>query len=202
MNKSTLQKMAKQYAPQDKIIYVQVGDKNVEIKVKPVLSLAELGTAANEICELQFATDENGNESYIPWLRLFAERYVVVNHFTDIDLTALKKDDVNTYSAVEPIWQFLWSDIYEQILDAVIADDSCIGDSTYWALRRAADDMVNARRKALEPGAAKLWASLDELVDQVKGSMGEMTQEDLEQTREAIAKLTQLDEEKIVELMR
>ena len=201
INKTILQKMAKQYAPQEKIIEVQVGDKNVAIKVKPVLSLAEFALAAQEICDMQFATDANGNEFYVPYLREFAERYVVVSRFTDLDLSMLRKGDDVTYGAVEPIWQFLMSSIYEKILCAISYDDVSYSNN-YYDLINTAGILVDMHKKQLEPSPTKLWAALDEVVDQMKQSFGEMTPEDMEETREAIKKLTHIDEGKIVELMR
>lgn len=199
INKTTLQKMVKQYAQQDIIVEIPVSDKTVNIKVNPVLSLADFCVAAQTICDMQFVDDENGNERYVPYLREFAERFALVQYFTDIDLNMLKKGDDTTYQSVEPIWQFLWSGAYDKIVSALYEHTDKF---SYWPLLGAASDMIDDRREKTKAGPAKLWAELDELVAQIKQSFGEMTPEDLEQTREVIEKLTRMDEGKIVDLMR
>ena len=201
ISKTTLQKMAKQYAQNEIELVIQVGDKDVPIKIRPVLSLVEVGAAAKDMADMQFAKDDYGNDIYVPYLQPFAERYVTVSYFTNLDLTSLQKQSDNGYEAVEPIWQFLMSDVYDKIVAELLGKSGMI-ESNYWTVQSAAEEYVQMKRKQIEPSAEKLWASLDELVEQAKASFGDMTPEDLEKTREAINKLTSLDEGKIVELMR
>ena len=204
INKTTLQKLAKQYAPQETELKVMVGDKEVTIKVKRVLTLAEYIAAVNSIADMQFITTDDGKEIYAPYLHQFAERYGTVMAFTDLDLSLLRKQSDNSYEALEPIWEFLFSNVYGQIEEILQSLKSPAENTTsnYWDVIGSADEMVEMRRKQIEPSAATLWNALDELVDEIKQSFGEMTPEDMEETRAAIKKLTKLDEGKIVELMR
>ena len=59
ISKTTLQKMAKQYAPQDEVVTIKVGDKDVEVKVKRSLSMVEFGAAAKDMADMQFIADLN-----------------------------------------------------------------------------------------------------------------------------------------------
>ena len=202
ISKTTLQKMAKQYAPQDEVVAIKVGDKDVDIKVKRALSMVEFGAAAKDMADMQFIVGVDGKEEYAPSLAEFAERYVIATYFADLDLKALIKNDGSTMSAAEPVWQFLWSEVYNEIYKVVCRDSMQAGESQYWALVEAANELVEARKKTLEPGAAKLWAALDELVDQMKQSFGDMAPEDADEFRAVVKKLSGLNEGKIIELMK
>ena len=197
MTKKMLQKMAKEHALKTQTISVAVDGETVEIKVKPVLGLAEFGAAAQDIADMQFIPDGEGGEKWAPYLAEFAQRYALAAYFTDLDLSALvkKADGDMTLGAAEPIWEFLWSGVFDEIRNFV--DGRC-----GLQLCAAAKALVDRRRKETEPGPDKLWAALDKLVQQTQEQMGDMTPEDGEKLRAVIDKLAGIDEGKIVEMMR
>lgn len=197
MTKKMLQKMAKWHAPREKIVSVAVDGETVDIKVKPVICLSDFGAAAKDIAEMQFIPDGAGGEKWAPYLTEFAKRYALVTYFTDLDLTALMKktDGDATLEAAEPVWEFLWSGVFDEILNAI--DSVCM-----YELVCAADALVERKCKTTEPGTDRLWAALDGLVKQTQEQMGDMTPEDGEKFRAVIDKLSGIDEGKIIELMR
>ena len=192
-----MQKMLKEYAWKDVKVTIPVGDKQAEITVHPVLPLAQFGAAAQDMCDMQFLAGEDGEMKYAPWLEPFARKYVLLTHFTDLDLSDLvkKTDGVNTISGAEPAWQLMWSGVIAKVLEEV--DSYC-----WYDLLTAADRLVETKRKTTEPGPDRLWTKLSDLVDETKTALGEMTPEDGEKMRAAIEKLSGIDEEKIVKLMR
>lgn len=198
ITKKNLQKLVKQYTRQSTKLAIDLDGAQVEITVHPILSLSQFGLAAQDIAQMQFLTEKNGDEVYAPYLRSFAERYVLFGYFTDLNLQALEEktaDGGSTIGGVESIWTVLMSGLYDEVMQYV--DVGCWRD-----LLSAADDIVQAKRKAIEPGPQKLWANLDELVDQMKQSFGDMTPEDREKWFNVVEKLNKLDEGSIVELMR
>ncbi len=197
ITKKTLQEIVKSSARASATIDVAVGDETVQIEVRPVITFAQYSQAAKDIADIQFVTDDDGNAMYAPYLAEFARRFVLMSYFTNLDLKALEKKSKSgtTIGSVEPIWTVLMSWIYDDVLEYV--DPAC------WdGICAAAKDLVDAKRRMTEPGPQRVWNQLDGFVAQMKQSFGDMTPEDLEETRAAVKKLTELDEGEIVKLMR
>ena len=64
------------------------GENAVEILVKKRLSLHERIAMVDDIVDMMFLENENGESVYYPALRKFSIEYAIVNYFTDIALPA------------------------------------------------------------------------------------------------------------------
>lgn len=196
ISKENMQKMIETYEGRDVVVPVDLDGETVEITVHPQISMGDFASAAKDMADIRFVDDGDGGMLYAPYLDEFARRFVIVSYFTDIDLGELYDVEARTtVSVVEPVWKFLWSHVYTQI-------ENSVDDNMLYELLCAADKMVDAKRREVEPGPDRLWARLDKLADETKAAMGEMSPEDGAAMRAVIEKLNGLDEGKIVELMR
>ena len=132
----------------NKVLSIGEGEAQVEIVVKTRLSIYERADMVNSIANMVWATDEEENDSFAPYLRKFAYEFNILNYFTNISLP----DDMGK------VWDFIDStDIACEVID-------CVGGGYIENIIREADEAIEYRKQQ------KLSRSkLDSLIDSLGG---------------------------------
>lgn len=192
--KSKLDKMVKAYTSDVQVHHIKIGDDEVDIEVKQTLPYLEYVDAINDLTELAFTKDENGNEVYRRENEEFARRYVFLKYFTNVDMDPNKKDGARDANFVSRVWG-----VYQMVDDA---NDGWCEPSIMYAIIDAALDRIRDKRKELEPDAVRFWKTLNDFADGMKDQFGEMSEEDMKNASAAITKLANIGESDIVKALQ
>lgn len=182
--------------PATETVQIAFNGQDFPVVIRKEISLEDYLSAARRCAELCFVFEDGRPVGYVPANKVFAMNYVLLRYWTDIDFSDMSGEDENNTDIVEAIWRLcLGTDLLSHVEDTV-------GYSLLVDLEHARDDIIEEIKRDLRPGADVFWTSLNELLDSIKQQFGEMSDEDMEATREAIRKLGGLDNGKIVDLMK
>ena len=158
--KITTAAIMKAIAYEDKQIVITcgTGEDTIEIPVKARLSLPERIAMVDDIVDMVFIADENGEVSYYPALKKFAIEYAIVNYFTDV---ALPADS-------DKAWEFLEKTSFANKIACALRDDYIVEILT------EANDAIECRKQALLK-RSKLDTVLDSVVDVIQ-AVGDKTE--------------------------
>ena len=133
------------------------GESKIDIIVKKKLTLFERADMVNSIVSMVWTQDDNGNETFAPYLRKYAYDFNILNYFTNIQLP----DDT------DKVW-----DLVDNTDIAYIVIE-CVGGGYIENIIREANEVIEYR-KAEMLKRSKLDNVLDSIMN-VVNSIGDKT---------------------------
>lgn len=210
VSKTKIDAIIKKNKPPVETVELNIGDGMVTVEINPNISHADFVAAARELAEMQFAVDTSAQkddvsdggkakksvkEFYAPYLSEFAEWYVLLKYYTNIDVSTPAGESDPDAKAFERLWALRnCGDLREKIY-ATVKD-------TWFALADSAYSIVEGRKEQLRPGAVKFWNSLDELLETMKQQFYHVSPDDWQGLIEGIGKLSGIDDNKIIQFIR
>ena len=94
-----IKKIVETNKPQITHLTYKVDDEVIDIEVKPYLAFGERCLMVNNIAQMVFRHDENGEIIYVPYMLSFAQAYNILAFFTNVDVGA----------DAEAVWDFCLS---------------------------------------------------------------------------------------------
>lgn len=173
---------------------ITLNDQTYTIQIRQDIPLAEYMEACRRAAEMCFSFDEDGKPvSYHPANKQFAENYVFLRYWTDVDLDELRGLCQSDEEYTDAVWRLcIRANLPFEVTYGGMPDG-------FWCAR---DEMIEELKREMRPGMDEVWKNVNDFLDSIKTQFGEMNEEDIEATREAIKKLGGMDEGKIVELLR
>lgn len=175
-------------------VVVTLNDQEYAVNVRKDISLQDFMEACRRAAEMCFSFDENGKPvSYHPANKQFAENYVILRYWTDVDLNKLRELCQSDEEYTDALWRLcIKTDLIFKI------EMTGVTEGFYGAREEIIDEL----KREMCPGLDEVWKNVNDFLDSIKTQFGEMSEEDIEATREAIKKLGGMDEGKIVELLK